>query len=401
MHFFLSYAHGDDDDYLEKFLDDLGNELIQIGLRDTPQEVIYKDTKALRAGEVWPKALVDKINESRALICLYSILYFRSQYCGKEFSIYLKRENAALDSAGSAIGTKRIVPILWRKQELLDNEGLPPLIAKNIQFIVNKAPPIYKELGLQGILRKVGRKGPYYTIIETLAQTLKEISKAGPFPPHEAEIKSIQSAWEAAKKELMEASAAQRTQVTGPKSIAVFHANAIAAELDGTTMPTDVYAATRNGWIPFLQASPDCISDLVIRALAKMGLEYFEIVLPLQAGVPLNDQIDTALNEAQDRGSGAVVIVDGASYRHLPLWRQTIDALIAAGKSGCTIILIGQEAPPQAGVANSRIRHVTSREQLDLVLGELMTLHMRRSAETKEAVVPPGTVTSALPIVRP
>jgi len=111
LYFFMSYAHGEDDPYVVQLFRDLCAEVrIQVG-EDRHRPVGFQDSDNIRVGSVWPPELVDAVATARTFVPLYSPRYFRSEYCGKEWSLFAWRMAADEHRTGQRASV--LIPLLW------------------------------------------------------------------------------------------------------------------------------------------------------------------------------------------------------------------------------------------------------------------------------------------------
>src|SRR5512132_1470655 len=91
--FFFSYTRGNNDAYLRQFFKDLSEEVrIRKGLpkdKDTP--VGFFDQQEIELGATWDQTIIDALQESKVMVSIYSPGYFQSQYCGKEWDVFMQR----------------------------------------------------------------------------------------------------------------------------------------------------------------------------------------------------------------------------------------------------------------------------------------------------------------------
>jgi hypothetical protein len=101
--FFGSYAHNDNhDNWITEFIDAIEREHLQY----TPQRYkIFFDHSEIRTMDDWEHRILAGLRSSKAMFAMLSPEYFESEYCYKEWQIYLEHE---LDKSISGEG---IAPI--------------------------------------------------------------------------------------------------------------------------------------------------------------------------------------------------------------------------------------------------------------------------------------------------
>src|SRR4051812_5018265 len=98
MKVFVSYARNDlDGGELENFLVELERDLK--GLTGKKTVILFRDLKDLRLGDHWKPALEDALKTSALMLAVCSSSYFKSDYCGKEFAVFLDRLTNAPNAA--------------------------------------------------------------------------------------------------------------------------------------------------------------------------------------------------------------------------------------------------------------------------------------------------------------
>ncbi|MEJ2454071.1 MAG: toll/interleukin-1 receptor domain-containing protein [Candidatus Thiodiazotropha sp.] len=183
--FFLSYARGASDAYLVRFYKDLRREVaFREGLDNSAKnkEVGFRDTDDIPSGADWPNELADALRSSWACVSVYTPLYFKREYCGKEFQVFLDRANVQYDAEGAAENARCIVPVLWASMQDLQRHKFPPAVTKRINFRASKHQKRYEEEGLRQILKR-SPKTAYEDILYDIVDDL--IAK---FPDHPAPL---------------------------------------------------------------------------------------------------------------------------------------------------------------------------------------------------------------------
>jgi hypothetical protein len=85
--FFFSYTRANNDAYLKRFFEDLSTEVRE--RRGLPQSsgVGFFDQKEIELGADWDREIVEGLQQSSVLVAVASRAYFKSSYCGKEWSL--------------------------------------------------------------------------------------------------------------------------------------------------------------------------------------------------------------------------------------------------------------------------------------------------------------------------
>ena len=104
-----------------------------------PETVAFRDMIDIDAGDEWEEKLAEALRTSGTLVCLYSNLYFDSNYCGKEFQVFVDRRELQDEAQRNG----QIVPILWPSQKWLQDSDLPPQGARHVQYENESYPGLY------------------------------------------------------------------------------------------------------------------------------------------------------------------------------------------------------------------------------------------------------------------
>ena len=91
---FTSYAQADREKYLERFVDDLREQIgSHLGLADRTR-IVFFDRDDLKAGDEWSSTIVEALRNAKVLVCLMSPTYLGREWCGRELEIFLSRLSA-------------------------------------------------------------------------------------------------------------------------------------------------------------------------------------------------------------------------------------------------------------------------------------------------------------------
>lgn len=175
--FFFSYARKDDDKWLRRFLSDLKAAVQGLGMDDAN----FHDISNIEPGDDWEERIAAALQCSLTMVCLYTPWYFRRDYCGKEFQVFIERQTTIrMDEDGTVRGSEKIIPVLWQPLKALTRWGFPPAILRFIQHTIGNVPAEYEEDGLHNILKQHGRRGPYHRIVRIVAEQIVERAMNNP-----------------------------------------------------------------------------------------------------------------------------------------------------------------------------------------------------------------------------
>jgi hypothetical protein len=267
--YFTSYARADRDRYLDRFVTDLKKEVrSKTGVQpEEIEDLWFFDTTSIKTGDDWADVLGDALRHAKICICLCSPTYFLSQFCGKEFRVFLERREEHLKAATVPNQRARVIlPIVWE----LPNGDLPELVGR-FQYTDDNMPDKYTNEGLKTLTRVNGRRGVYWQCVNEFALKIRDalnqtqLPPRGPLPPFEEIVSAFVDA--------------------GDSSFGV----------------SAVYVAQQGGdWAPF---GDESLRSLLASQVGAMKLTCREIPLDVL-------RFETELNEARSRNDTIVVMVD-------------------------------------------------------------------------------------------
>jgi FxsC-like protein len=175
-YFFLSYARTprrdddqkeDPDRWIKKLFNALTADILHL-TNASPEMAGFID-KEMRLGERWPDQVAEALATCRVFVPIYSQRYFSSEYCGKEWAVFARRE---LDHAvGSGEHVAAILPALWTQVDLDDI----PSVARPIQVKDLASGSRYMSDGFFGIMKVSTYKPSYDRAVLALAKRIVEV----------------------------------------------------------------------------------------------------------------------------------------------------------------------------------------------------------------------------------
>lgn len=175
LHFFLSYAHGEqaDNDRVGRFFSDLSTE-IRILTGDDRHEVVgFHDSRNLRAGDPWPRELVEALATASTFVALCSPRYIRSPQCGKEWAVFAERVDAYETATGKHAPS--IIPVFW-----VWTEDVPAVVA-DIQHRDQSFGERYEAEGLRELMR-MDQDRDYHRLVRGLAIRIRDVARTFELP---------------------------------------------------------------------------------------------------------------------------------------------------------------------------------------------------------------------------
>lgn len=158
--FFLSYFHRDakENVWFKQFYEDLTRDVaVEATLpADAPDTTIrFLDRESIQTGDRWDNTLIEALQTSRVFVPVYSKGYFKSEFCGKEYRLFLDRVREYEKNKGLAEGdAPLVIPVLWGRPSAI-KKCIPKAIEDIswIQFEDAALGPLYSNFGLEYLIR--------------------------------------------------------------------------------------------------------------------------------------------------------------------------------------------------------------------------------------------------------
>lgn len=167
LYFFLSYARGDEDVYVERFYQELCAELRTLtGERGGDEQIGFFDSSSIDIGQDWSAKLVDALSTCRTLLFLCTPAAFRSRHCGKEFQVFADR--LALYQQATGIEPPAVLPLLWNA---MPEDGMHPVMAR-LQHHNASFGEDYRTGGIRQLIRLNRNHDAYLEFLEALARKI-------------------------------------------------------------------------------------------------------------------------------------------------------------------------------------------------------------------------------------
>jgi len=161
VYFFLSYARGDDDRFVEKFYRDLCQEVRVLTGEGRDTEVGFFDRHSIPPGAAWPEELVGALSRCKVFIALCSPRYYRSVPCGIEWNVFEQRLRRYDEQ--HRLRAPALIPLAWT------NTTMHPVAAERQYDFDGFAEP-YRRDGLRQMLRLGTNRRSYLRFVTALAE---------------------------------------------------------------------------------------------------------------------------------------------------------------------------------------------------------------------------------------
>jgi FxsC-like protein len=346
--FFFSYARGDGagDPYLNDFYDKLSNEVaIRSGIVDR-KLVGFRDTSSIPLGQDWPPALANALGTAPSMVCMYSPTYFTREDCGKEWSAFSARLEAAQQANIDPMGPPRRIPVLWHPPKKV------PAVAATPEWWTAKLGSEYEKYGLRHLAKLEKFGDAYKMAIDLIADAIFAACDAPPIPSG-----NLQSYANLANAFAMAPPPVAAGQVPGPAGAAAgAGAGAVpatshngaghivfviaagrAGELDALRAATKCYGADPTDWKPFLPPADKRIGPLLqaIAGEADLTSEFCAV----------DDQVVDQIRAAAKRQNIVVLVIDAWTAR-LQHYSQRLTAFDAEVFPHCGILVPHNDQDP-------------------------------------------------------
>jgi hypothetical protein len=174
--FFFSYARNDKSAYLNDFFERLSEDVMHKSGINPANKVAFRDSNDIDIGPRWTDELVNALQTSSTLVCLYSPSYFASEYCSKEVSIFQARvaEHKKLYKKDASV----IFPVLWENPSLY---SIPNSLSE-VQYLYRETHENYVNKGLLLFSKLDKYRDPYLEFIEFLAMNIVNATREYELP---------------------------------------------------------------------------------------------------------------------------------------------------------------------------------------------------------------------------
>jgi FxsC-like protein len=236
-YFFLSYARGDDDSYVERFFEDLSAEVRVLAGLASGHDVGFFDKSSMEIGEEWPARLALELGRCRSFVALYSPRFFLSEACGKEWAIFRERVEAFEQDLNQP--TSALIPLIWAPVTDL------PAAVRDIQYTMNDISAAYNEGGFRQFLRLRRHRDAYRKAIFRVATRIVTAYRSGTLPPR------TPASYRDAKSAFHEEKDTVRAPLAGPQVVRFVVAAASRAQASRIRKNTSFYGERPEDWAPY------------------------------------------------------------------------------------------------------------------------------------------------------
>ena len=294
--FFFSYARDNGGSYLDQFVEDLTERVRgRLGLLKT-DPAIFRDAGEIEIGQPWPEVLLEGLQTSRVMVCLYTPLYFTRPICGQELGFFQHREKLLPPSP-----ERFILPLLW-----IPCEDCVPEPLRELNFFHDDFPQSYRSKGLETLTRQSsGRyRDDYDQAVDAIAKRIYTLARRNPGLPAlsgDLKLKDIRNAFLPSTEGAAVPPTSDEMQGKGPNAVGFIYVAGTKQELAAKTNKLFYGDRRAAEWSPFVSKRQ------MIGALAPIiaGSRNF-----LSTTLVLDDTITSRIDTIEQDNSILVLIVD-------------------------------------------------------------------------------------------
>jgi FxsC-like protein len=350
--FFLSYSRRDAKNNLwfKRFYEDLTRDVAaRAGVPvDTPDDNIrFFDREAIETGDVWYQALEEGLQTSNVFVPLYSVAYFKSEYCGKEYRAFQDRVREYEKTLQAQTGTsppRLIIPVLWGNPKEI-KEYLPQAIS-SIQFSDAELGDLYTTSGLEQIMRLEENRAYQQFLLGMKDKVVKEAERH-PLPRAQkitpladvcsAFITTVDSG--AAGVIPAGAGASPTTpDVAGPEVAWFVYVAGGPADFTKAQIERSHACYGKTGGFEWQPYFPNTKKIGIIATSIASEKQVFPHLLPV------SDQLIEQLEDAEENNTIVVLIIDPWS---LKLYKRPMSEYDKTRLSNCGIVVIWNDSDPE------------------------------------------------------
>ncbi|MFF5493416.1 TIR-like protein FxsC [Streptomyces aquilus] len=178
-YFFLSYAHTPSDGtdktdpgyWVRRVFRDLCDHIRE--MTTVEGELAGYMDSSIRAGEDWPGSLAESLAACRVFVPFYSPRYFISPWCGKEWTVFGRRQASYQGEWGNGTPSA-VVPALWAPVR----DSQLPLCVRSVQYAHAELGQKYRQYGLYGLVKVSSFRGDYQRAIFQLARRIVDVGES-------------------------------------------------------------------------------------------------------------------------------------------------------------------------------------------------------------------------------
>jgi len=337
--FFLSYTRANNDDFLRLFFSDLSEAIRDARGLQPNTEVGFLDQRDIELGTLWEKEIQAALETAKTMVCVYSPVYFRSEYCGREWQAFYHRCDQSVRLGAHRSLPPLIKPVPWITPLPRD---LAPLVA-GLQYSQGNPAAVVNQRGLKYVMKQMGTyRKEYVDYVTDLAREIVQAADDYPLAPLPGGLpllSVISSAFTAAP--AVAPGPLLGPPLTASKHIRFFVAAADPQTFQGRRSLEPYLDHGGSDWKPFLPKEPRSIGALAQNIVSEGDLDLTSDVSILDAG------IKDAINRAWEERKIVVLLVDGWTVYATTESREILADFDRENYYNCSVLVPWNDDDPE------------------------------------------------------
>ncbi len=329
-YFFLSYAHtpGDEFDstdpdmWVQRLFRDLCGHIKH--MTDVPEGASGFMDRSMKTGQIWTDELADSLAGCRVFVPLYSPRYFRSSWCGREWTVFGRRP-VRHRTEGRPGTPSAVVPALWAPVE---DHQLPASVCE-VQYTDPKLGAHYRDFGLYGLMKVSAYRRHYERAVLELARRIIHVGENVIVEPgRRTALPAAPDAFASVRGRTLRITVAAPSQGRLPKG-----------------RSADYYGPTALDWNPYRPECPTPLAEVAVEIAERLQFR------------PDLQEFDTWHSEADGSASGTgpeVVLLDRWLLRD-PEQRTRLGKFDASHRPATGLMVPWNHADPDSDDARGEL----------------------------------------------
>lgn len=295
--FFFSYAHANKDKELERFLEDLCDDVKGYTKYSAKDPCLcFRDKNNIPLMEEWRPELLEAIQSSAVMVCATSEAYFNSRICGQEYYLFDQRRRRLQTERPAPV----ILPVVW-----VPDPEAPHEVLDQVQWAAGDMDQQYLAKGLRYLMKRDPNE--YERCVTLFGEAIGSEWQARdkrdlPRLEDVASFSDIPNAF--ASGDWREAASPQGF-LHGPRVANFIFAAGLSKHFPE---PAGKYGTARSEWRPYFPPVADTVIALTKQVTKRQSLEFREI--------PIDDHLHFEMSNACKRKNLTLLIADAQALPH-------------------------------------------------------------------------------------
>lgn len=342
LYFFVSHAAGEDE-YVRRFYRDLSAEVQRLVDVEGQVGFLGPASHQVRTGQ--PSEVDSAVGTCRVFIALCSPRYFRSDHCGREWSVFANR----LHQHQAATGTvpPALIPVVWASADPANRsagEHGPPALD----------PRSPGGAGLHRLVRLRSWRSTYLEFVSSLARRIVDTAEAHPIAPAAPgiEIATAANAFHPGEAEEVPACAgtADRHRESPTQQVHFVIAAGTRDEMGAVRNDVRFYGTDRHDWAPYRPALLEPLAERARSVAAErlLGSDVVDL-----------DGLPGRIEDAHRNNHIVVLLVDAWATK-LESYRSTLVEFDGRGETTVAVLVPTSREDAETGRHRSELRSEVS-----------------------------------------